>query len=121
LPKQFGDNSASMSVLFPRETVTWQEYGGTFAASFTKDQLKNNHTIADGGRVVINCWVCGCVDYLFSDRKMHHQTGFIYQVAHLSKRDGGIVNFSFEIEPSGEIPAEELQFFASPNASGKTY
>ena len=54
-----------------------------YAAGFTDDETRKYGTMVDG-HMTFQLWVIGCVDYLFADRKEHHQTGFVYRIAYQS-------------------------------------
>jgi hypothetical protein len=111
--KQTRDDIANLSVVFPGQTTPWHEHAGNIAAFFSAEQFrKNHHTVH--GKEVLGFWVFGCVDYTFGEPKKHHQTGFIYRVG---RTDGNV--FSFDIEPPGEIPAENLRFVTFPYATGR--
>jgi hypothetical protein len=53
-------------------------------------------------------FVAGCADYIFGNPPAHHQTGFIYRLAHLIHRPGEEDGLSYTFNVGEDVPLKDL-------------
>jgi hypothetical protein len=115
------DNPARGSVLFPGDRVPWDQMGGAFTSgvAFSSTDIQKIPVREDKQRH-LEIWIIGCADYIFGEAKLHHQTGFIYQLAQIIPREGMQPALTFGIVPQGTISPSQLRLFPSPSSGGQT-
>jgi len=115
------DNPARGAVLFPGDSVPWDRAGGMFTSvvGFTPDEIRKVPADANGQRN-LDVWIFGCADYILSDTKTHHQTGFMYRLAQITPREGMQPLLLFGVVSGVNIAADQLILVPSPSASGQT-
>lgn len=96
-------------IIFPGDRVPTDKYdgGGSIVPGIDTNDLKQS--IIDGpGRKTINLWFYGCIDYVFGTPQAHHQTGFIYSLAHTIIAPNGVMAMSNDFNGQEVVPKERL-------------
>jgi hypothetical protein len=114
------DNPARGMLLFPDESRNEKDaaFGGSLVPGISETDIQRSG-IANGKKE-LDIWIYGCADYTYGVGEVHHQTGFVYRLGRIIDRPGMNAAISFGITRDTVIPADHLELFPSPSASGQT-
>jgi hypothetical protein len=114
------DNPARGMLLFPGERRNENEaaFGGSLVPGISETDIRRSGIASS--KKELDIWTYGCADYTFGVGEIHHQTGFVYRLGRVIDRPGMNAALTFGIDPSTLIPADHLELYPSPSASGQT-